>query len=66
MRLNCSGPQHEPEGCDLRCPYGTVLPEGQTWDKTCEDCREELDRWAEMYGDAYRDTGISRDLKDRP
>jgi hypothetical protein len=66
MRLNCDGPQHEPEGCDTYCPFGTVLPEGQTWEKCCEDCREELDRWADRYGEAVRDTIISSDLKDRP
>ena len=65
MRLNCDGPQHETEGCDLRCPFGTFLREGQTWESCCEDCRDELDRWADMYGSAVRDTQSSRDLKDR-
>ena len=66
MRLRCNGPVHEAEGCDTYCPYGTYLPEGQTWQQCCEDCRANLDRWAEIYGDAVRDTESSRDLKDRP
>ena len=65
MRLKCEGPQHEPEGCSLYCPFGTQLPEHGDWRIVCEDCRDELDRWAEIYGDAVRDTQSSRDLKDR-
>ena len=65
MRLDCNGPIHEPEGSDFYCPFGTILPEGQTWEKTCEDCKAELDRWEEMYGDAVRETIISHDLKDK-
>lgn len=65
MRINCSGPRHEHEGADWYCPLGNILDEAETWERCCADCRDELDRWDELYAQARRDTIISDDLKDR-
>jgi len=50
--LRCDGPRHEPEGCELYCPQGNLLPPDDIWEDFCEACRGiDADRWYERQVD---------------